>query len=58
MQKWELEWHSKRTGQEGVDYEEADTPEEARSLYEGRYPMREVKAIGAMPDNFADGLDG
>ena len=40
-----LEWHSRRTGKEGIDYEEGETPADAMTIYESRYPMREVKAI-------------
>ena len=58
MQKWALEWHSKRTGHEGVDYEEAKTAEEAKTLYESRYPTRDVKAILVVSEGFADWLDG
>ncbi len=58
MQTWTLEWHSKRTGHEGIDHEEAKTAEEAKTIYEGRYPMRDVKAISVMSEGFADWLDG
>ena len=50
MKEYALEWHSIRTGMEGIGYELADTPDHAKQIYENKYHWREVKIISEVGD--------
>lgn len=42
---WAVEWRGKITRDVGTDYEKAMTVSEAKLLFQGRYPMREITAV-------------
>ena len=50
MKNWTLEWHSIKTGMEGISYELAETSDQAKSIYQNKYKWREVKAISETID--------
>lgn len=41
-----IEWRGKITRDVGTDYEKAASVGDAKMLFQGRYPMREIVAIG------------
>lgn len=40
-----VEWRGKITRDVGIDYEKAATVADAKLLFQGRYPMREIVAV-------------
>ena len=42
---WELKWHSKRTGMEGVTKWPGDSADEVKERYERIHQWREVKVV-------------
>lgn len=48
---WAIEWRGKITRDVGTEYERAMTMTDAKMLFQGRYPMREIVAVTHYTDD-------